>query len=76
MNTFVVSSKDFRQNFPKYQKLVESGVSITIVKRSKPIFKIEPVDTEFNNQVLDSLLEYEEGKNLVDYDSVFSVDKK
>lgn len=76
MNTFVVSSKDFRQNFPKYQKLVESGVSITIVKRSKPIFKIEPVDTEFNNQILDSLLDYEEGKNLVDYDSVFSVDKK
>lgn len=72
MNTLIVSSKKFRQDFPKYQELVEKGVSITIVKRSKPIFKIEPVDTEFNDQILDSLLDYEAGKNLVDYDSVFS----
>ncbi len=71
MNTFVVSSKDFRQNFPKYQKLVEKGVSITIVKRSKPIFKIEPVDTEFNKEVLNSLLDYEEGRNFVKYDEIF-----
>jgi len=71
MNTFVVSSKDFRQNFPKYQKLVEKGISITIVKRSKPIFKIEPVDAEFNNAILDSLLDYEEGNNFVEYDEVF-----
>ena len=49
---------------------------MTNMKRSKPIFKIEPVDAEFNNQILDSLLDYEEGKNLLDYDSVFSSEKQ
>ncbi|MBT3348828.1 hypothetical protein HN954_00075 [bacterium] len=72
MNTIVVSSKNFRQDFPKYQKLVEKGVSITVVKRSKPIFKLEPVDVEFQNQVLNSLLDYEAGENFVKYDQIFS----
>lgn len=73
MNTLIVSSKEFRQSFPKYQKLVEKGVSITIVKRSKPIFKIEPVDLEFQDGITDALLDYENDKekNFVDYDSVF-----
>ena len=73
MNTLIVSSKEFRQSFPKYQKLVEGGVSITIVKRSKPIFKIVPVDIEFQNGITDALLDYEntKGKNFTDYDSVF-----
>jgi antitoxin (DNA-binding transcriptional repressor) of toxin-antitoxin stability system len=73
MNTLIVSSKEFRQSFPKYQKLVEGGVSITIVKRSKPIFKIEPVDLEFQEGITDALLDYENAKekNFVNYDSVF-----
>ncbi len=71
MNTFIVSSKDFRKNFPKYQKFVEKGVSITIVKRSKPIFKIEPVDAEFDQKILEALMDYENGKNFVPYDELF-----
>jgi antitoxin (DNA-binding transcriptional repressor) of toxin-antitoxin stability system len=73
MNTLIVSSKDFRQNFPKYQKLVASGVSITIVKRSKPIFKLEPVDLEFQENIVDALLDYENAKEekFVDYAAVF-----
>lgn len=73
MNTLLVSTKEFRNSFPKYQKLVESGVSITIVKRSKPIFKIEPVDVEFDNRVTEALLDYENDKDgkFVDYGSVF-----
>jgi len=73
MNTLIVSSKEFRASFPKYQKLVESGVSITIVKRSKPIFKIEPVDLEFESAITDALLDYEENgeKNFVGYNDVF-----
>lgn len=71
MNTLIVSSKEFRASFPKYQKLVEKGVSITIVKRSKPIFKIEPLDLEFDANVTDVLMDYEDKKNFVDYDDVF-----
>ena len=73
MNTLIVSSKEFIQSFPKYQKLVEGGISITIVKRSKPIFKIEPVDIEFQTGITDALLDYENAKDkkFVDYNSVF-----
>jgi len=73
MNTLIVSSKEFRNSFPKYQKLVESGMSITIVKRSKPIFKIEPVDLEFDSKITEALLDYEnnEKDNFVDYKEIF-----
>ncbi len=73
MNTLIVSSKEFRASFPKYQKLVESGVSITIVKRSKPIFKIEPVDLEYQHGITDAILDYEnkKAKKFVEYNDVF-----
>jgi antitoxin (DNA-binding transcriptional repressor) of toxin-antitoxin stability system len=71
MNTVIVSTKAFRQDFPKYQKLVEKGVSITIVKRSKPIFKIEPVDAEFDHRLLEALMDYEKEKNFVPYNELF-----
>lgn len=74
MSTLLVSSKDFRQHFPKYQKLVEKGVSITILKRSKPIFRIEPVDTKREEEITKALLDYEDikDKNFVAYDDIFS----
>lgn len=73
MNTIIVSSKEFRASFPKYQKLVEKGISITIVKRSKPIFKIEPVDLEFEGKITEALLDYEDDKkkNFVGYNDIF-----
>jgi len=73
MSTLIVSSKDFRTHFPKYQKLVEKGISLTIVKRSKPIFKIEPVDLDFQEKITNSILDYEDNKekHFVSYDEVF-----
>jgi len=73
MNSLIVSAKDFRISFPKYQKLIEKGVSITIVKRSKPIFRIEPVDIKFEKEILNSLLDYEtdKKKKFVKYSEVF-----
>jgi len=73
MNTLIVSAKEFRTSFPKYQELVEKGVSITVVKRSKPIFKIEPIDIDYESKITDALLDYEndKNKNFVEYDSVF-----
>jgi len=76
MNTLVVGSKEFRMNFTKYQKLVEKGLSITIVNRSKAIFKIEPVDLEFDREITESLLDYENGKKFAEYDEVFTKTKK
>ena len=73
MNTLIVPAKEFRASFPKYQKLIENGVSITIVKRSKPIFKIEPIDLVLEKEITDSLLDYKNDKkqNFVSYDSIF-----
>jgi prevent-host-death family protein len=74
MSSIIVSAKDFRQNFPQYQDLVQNGISITIVKRSKPIFRLEPVDPEFDAQITKALLDYQSNKdeNFVSYDDVFS----
>lgn len=73
----IVSSKEFRTNFPKYQELVEQGVSITIVKRSKPIFVLQPIDVVFNEEITDSLMDYEKNrdKEFVGYKDVFSQKK-
>ena len=77
METMIVSSKEFRTNFPKYQELVEQGVSITIVKRSKPIFVLQPIDVVFNEEITDSLMDYEKNrdKEFVGYKDVFSQKK-
>jgi len=73
MNTLIVGAKEFKGNFSKYEKLVNKGVSLTIVKRSKPIFKIEPIDTVFDEDITKALLDYEDNKskNFVSYDDVF-----
>ncbi len=73
MQQIIVSGKNFRQNFPKYQHLVEKGISIIVVKRSKPIFRIEPVDVDFQNEITSSLLDYEDNHqdNFVSYDKLF-----
>lgn len=74
MNTLIVPSKKFRLNFPKYQKIVEKGLTLIVVKRSKPIFKIEPVDTDFEEKITKALFDYEDKKteNFVKYDEVFN----
>jgi len=77
MNTILVSAKDFRRYFPKYQKLVEKGISLTILKRSKPIFRIEPMDKSFEEKITKSLWDYEERKEktFVSYEEVFGKTK-
>jgi prevent-host-death family protein len=39
-----VSLKELREQFPKYIEAVAEGQSFTVLKRSKPIFQIGPVD--------------------------------
>ena len=40
----IVSLKDLRLNMEKYIKMVGKGHSFTIVRKSNPVFKLEPVD--------------------------------
>jgi len=41
-----VSLKDLREKFPQYIDAIARGRSFTVVKRSKPIFQINPVSDE------------------------------
>jgi antitoxin (DNA-binding transcriptional repressor) of toxin-antitoxin stability system len=42
----IVSLKELRENMPKYESRIARGASYIVVKRSKPIFRISPVDNE------------------------------
>ena len=39
----IVGFKEFRLDADKYIKAVDKGASFLIVKRSKPVFRIEPI---------------------------------
>ena len=39
----IVPFKEFRLNAEKYINALEKGMSFVVVKRSKPIFRLEPV---------------------------------
>jgi antitoxin (DNA-binding transcriptional repressor) of toxin-antitoxin stability system len=41
-----VSLKELREQFPKYIDAIAKGQSFTVMKRSKPIFQINPVGDE------------------------------
>jgi len=42
----IVGLKELRENVGLYANRVKSGDSFIVVKRSKPLFKISPVDEE------------------------------
>ncbi len=52
MNTKVqkntVGLKELRENMETYIKRIASGESITVFRRSTPLFRISPVDSEEN----------------------------
>ena len=47
-----VSLKELREKFPKYIEAIANGESFTVVKRSKPIFQINPVADEGSWQTI------------------------
>lgn len=40
----IIGLKDLRENMGAYIRQVEQGHSFTVVRRSRPVFKLEPVD--------------------------------
>lgn len=42
----VVGLKELRENMEKYIKRVRKGESLTVFRRSEPIFRITPVDVD------------------------------
>ena len=41
-----VSLKELRAQFPKYIAAAGRGKSFTVIKRSRPVFRITPIDSE------------------------------
>ena len=46
MKTHILGLKELRENMQKYASLVEKGQSFIVVKKSKPVFKIVPPESE------------------------------
>jgi antitoxin (DNA-binding transcriptional repressor) of toxin-antitoxin stability system len=44
MKTHIVGLKELREDTEQYISQIEKGRSFTVVRRSKPIFKMSPVD--------------------------------
>lgn len=42
----IIGLKELRENTETYIKRVNRGESITVVRRSTPLFRLTPVDTE------------------------------
>jgi len=42
----IIGVKELRNNLDDYISLVNKGRTFTVVKRSKPVFKITPIDDE------------------------------
>jgi antitoxin (DNA-binding transcriptional repressor) of toxin-antitoxin stability system len=49
----IVGLKQFRENLAEYEKRVKAGASFVVVKRSKPIFTVSPVDEGAWETVID-----------------------
>ncbi|MBU3925475.1 hypothetical protein KKB43_00535 [Patescibacteria group bacterium] len=44
----LIALKDLRLNMEKYATLVKSGKSFIVLKQSKPLFRIIPIDEDNN----------------------------
>jgi antitoxin (DNA-binding transcriptional repressor) of toxin-antitoxin stability system len=47
----IIPFKDFRINAEKYIKALEKGMSFVVVKRSKAIFRLEPIGESWETLV-------------------------
>jgi len=45
----IVSLKEFRLNASKYITALEKGASFMVIKRSRPVFRLEPVQEVWEN---------------------------
>ncbi|MFC1615107.1 type II toxin-antitoxin system Phd/YefM family antitoxin [Patescibacteria group bacterium] len=54
----IIGVKELRQNLDTYISQVNKGKSFTVVRRSKPVFKISPPVVE--NEVWETLIDFTE----------------
>ena len=49
----IINLKSLRENMQEYAKKVKRGHSFIVFKKSKPLFKISPIDEEHWEEVID-----------------------
>ena len=49
----IVGLKELRENIDKYATRVKKGQSLVVMRRSKPLFKITPVEDEEWEEIID-----------------------
>lgn len=62
----IIGLKELRENTNSYIKQVEQGQSFTVYRRSKPIFKVSPVEDEYWEEVIDFTKFKKGGVNIAD----------
>ncbi len=51
----IIGLKDLRQKMAEYSEKVKKGKSFIVVKRSKPLFKISPIQ---ENEIWESVIDF------------------
>lgn len=54
----IVGLKELRENAEKYIQEVQKGKSFTVVRRSRPIFKISPPDNDGSEDTWESVVDF------------------
>lgn len=49
----IVGLKELRENLEHYVRLVEQGKSLVVLRRSRPLFRITPIEEEEWEEVID-----------------------
>jgi len=49
----IINLKSLRENMQEYAQKVKRGQSFMVFKKSKPLFKISPIDEEYWEEVID-----------------------
>lgn len=63
MKSNIIGLKELRENTGKYIRAVARGKSFTVVRRSKPVFHITPVDEWGDEGQWETLLDLTKGKD-------------
>ncbi|MDP2641931.1 MAG: type II toxin-antitoxin system prevent-host-death family antitoxin [bacterium] len=58
MKTKIIGLKDLRENTESYIAQVGKGKSFVVVKRSKPVFRVTPVDEWGDEGVWETLIDF------------------
>ncbi|MBU3968948.1 type II toxin-antitoxin system prevent-host-death family antitoxin [Patescibacteria group bacterium] len=54
----IVGVKELRNNLGKYINKINKGAEFTVIKRSKPVFKISPVDEWGDEGIWETVVDF------------------